>query len=144
MIANSFYRRIIRLYPRDFRQQFSDEMSSVLQQRADDGLTRGKAAATLLFLKETTSIVKGACFMWMAKLFSVSASAKDPLPSEPRPTPTLSELAAQRQLAIRQMVAAIAKHNFSAARAEAQEESRLKSLIAKLESEAPTAGTRTA
>jgi hypothetical protein len=125
------YRSVLFLYPADFRNQFSEEMISVFQQRAAE-----RPGAFYFFVREFSSIAKGACIMWLAKNLT-----RHPSPSEATDTTgttlTISELDNQRQTAIRKMVASIARHDFLNARRYSNEETRLKRVLHDLEKGTP-------
>jgi hypothetical protein len=134
------YRSLLFLYPADFRNQFSEEMICVFQQRA------GECLGTFnFFVREFSSIAKGACIMWLAKILTVN---RNPSPSEAADatcTPvTMAELNSQRQTAIRKMVASIAKHDFLNARRYSNEETRLKRVLHDLENGTPAPVSKTA
>src|ERR1700726_2636470 len=100
------YRGLLFVYPADFRDQFSEEMISVFQQKASERPENLK-----FLLGEFSSIVKGACIMWLAKILT-----RDSAPSEAEDATcipvTVSELVRQRQTTIKKMVASIAAHDF--------------------------------
>ena len=123
------YRGLLFLYPVAFRDQFSEEMVSVFQQRA------GERPGTLnFFVREFSSIAKGACIMWVAKSLTVDRNPPLPAAADPTCTPvTIAEINSQRQTAIRKMVASIAKHDFLNARRYSNEEIRLKLVLRDLE-----------
>ena len=132
------YRGLLFLYPGDFRNQFSEEMISVFQQRAGE-----RPETFQFFLSEFSGIAKGACIMWLAKILT-----RNPSPSEAEDatcTPvTIAELTSQRQAAIRKMVASIAKHDFLNARRYSYEEVRLKRILRDLEDGISVPGGSTA
>ena len=132
------YRGLLFLYPGDFRNQFSEEMISVFQQRAGE-----RPETFQFFLSEFSGIAKGACIMWLAKILT-----RNPSPSEAEDatcTPvTTAELNSQRQAAIRKMVASIAKHDFLNARRYSYEEVRLKRILRDLEDGISVPGRSTA
>jgi hypothetical protein len=132
------YGSLLFFYPADFRNQFSEEMICVFQQRA------GECPGTCnFFVREFSSIAKGACIMWLAKILT-----RNPSPSEAEDatcTPvTIAELNSQRQTAIRKMVASIAKHDFLNARRYSYEEVRLKRILGDLEDGISAPGSSTA
>jgi hypothetical protein len=121
------YRGLLFLYPEAFRNQFSEEMISVFQRRA------GERAGTLnFFVSEFTSIAKGACIMWLAKILTPNPSPSESADATCTPV-TIAELDSQRQTAIRKMVASIARHDFLNARRYSYEETRLKRILRDLE-----------
>lgn len=130
------YRSMLLLYPAAFRDQFSEEMVSVFQQRAGE-----RPGALNFFVREFFSIGKGACTMWLAKILTLN---RNPPPSEAADaicTPvTITEIKSQRQTAIRMMVASIARHDFPNARRYSNEETRLKLVLRDLETETPAPG----
>jgi len=124
------YRGLLFLYPVAFRDQFSEEMVSVFQQRAGE-----RPADFNFFVRELSSVAKGACIMWLAKILTVN---RNPLPSEAADATcspvNIAEINSRRLTAIRMMVASIAKHDFLNARRYSYEESRLKMALYDLES----------
>jgi hypothetical protein len=121
------YRGLLFLYPEDFRNQFSEEMISVFQQRASE-----RPGTFDFFVGELSSIAKGACIMWLAKILTVNSSPS--VAEDVTCTPvTIAELNNQRQTAIRKMVASIAKHDFLNARRYSYEEVRLERILRSLE-----------
>jgi hypothetical protein len=115
------------LYPRDFRNEFSDEMISVFQQRV------GEHRETVEFvLREFFSIAKGAFIMWLAKILPRNQSSPE-AEGATGTSVTAAELNSQRQIAIKKMVASIASHDFLNARRYSYEEARLKRILSNLE-----------
>jgi hypothetical protein len=68
------YRGLLFLYPVSFRNQFSEEMISVFQGRAAE-----RSGTFKFFIRSFSSIAKGACIMWLAKILAVN---RNPSPSE--------------------------------------------------------------
>ena len=128
-LSNSF-RALLLLYPADFRRQFSAEMLCVFEQRAGEVFANGKSATFAFLLTEFFCIVKGAYTMWFARMLQIN---RNHLPSQPTSSNfeplTLAEATKQRETAIRNMVASIARHDFINARRYSDEETRLKNLI---------------
>ena len=124
------FRALLLLYPADFRRQFSAEMLCVFEQRAGEVFANGKSATLAFLLTEFFSIVKGAYTMWFARMLRIN---RNRLPSQPTSSNleplTFAEATKQRETAIRNMVASIARHDFSNARRYSDEETRLKNLI---------------
>jgi DNA-binding PadR family transcriptional regulator len=124
------FRALLLLYPADFRRQFSAEMLCVFEQRAGEVFANGKSATFAFLLTEFFSIVKGAYTMWFARMLRIN---RNRLPSQPTSSNleplTFAEATKQRETAIRNMVASIARHDFSNARRYSDEETRLKNLI---------------
>jgi hypothetical protein len=134
------YRSLLFLYPADFRNQFSEEMICVFQQRAGECL-----GTCNFFVREFSSIAKGACIMWLAKILTVNRNSSPSEAADPTCTPlTIAELNSQRQTAIRKMVASIAKHDFLNARRYSYEEVRLKRILRDLEDGISVPGSSTA
>jgi hypothetical protein len=132
MTTSLIYRCLLWIYPSEFRQQFSEEMISVFEQRAGERFAnRGGVSFAFLFM-EFSGIAKGAYFMWFSKILPF-----DRRQSESGVT-TTSNLSAEeatklRNQAIQKMVAAIADHDFVTARRFSDEEARLKHVLEELE-----------
>jgi hypothetical protein len=128
MTIRSIYSRLLWLYPDEFRELFSQEMVGVFEQRVSEQVSGRRSAAIRLLLIESSSVVKGAFYMWLRNILSNSRtqlSSSDPA----RPVEfalNREEAARQRALAIQNMVAAIANHDFATARRYSDEEARLK------------------
>jgi hypothetical protein len=132
------YRSLLFLYPADFRNQFSEEMICVFQQRA------GERPGTFnFFVSEFSSIAKGACIMWLAKILTRNPSPSEAADATCTPV-TIAELNRQRQTAIGKMVSSIAKHDFLNARRYSYEETRLSRVLHDLENGTPAPGSETA
>ena len=136
MSFSNTYRILLLLYPAEFRRQFSAEMICVFEQRGSEYFADRRSATFAFLLTEFFSIVKGAYIMWFAKILPVKHNN---LPLESTPSGhepiTLAEATEQRDAAIKNMVASIAKHDFSNARRYSEEETRLKNLIQDLADE---------
>ena len=134
MTTCDFYRRLLWLYPPKFRQQFSEEMVSVFEQRAGERFADRKSASFAFLLTEFSSLVRGAYGMWLASILRIDRNRSESS-SASATTPILSveEAAKQRDLAIRKMVAAIADHDFINARRYSDEEVRLQHILRELE-----------
>jgi hypothetical protein len=130
MTIGSFYCRLLWLYPTEFRKQFSEEMLSVFEQKASERCANRKPVPFGFLLIEFSSIVQGAYVMWLKQILSMDRNGA---PSDSSTTvelaPDYEEATKQRSLAIQNMVAAIAKHDFIAARRYSDEEARLKVII---------------
>ncbi len=133
------YRGLLFLYPGDFRNQFSEEMISVFQQRAGE-----RPEPLKFFLGEFFSIAKGACMMWLAKIMTRNRNPSTPEAEGETYTPvTVAELNSQRQTAIKKMAASIAKHDFLNARQYSFEETRLKRILLELDDGTPAPRSNT-
>ena len=132
------YRGLLFLYPGDFRNQFSEEMISVFQQRAGE-----RPETFQFFLSEFSGIAKGACIMWLAKILTLNPSPSEAEDATSTPV-TIAELTSQRQTAIKKMVASIAMHDFLNARRYSYEEVRLKRILRDLEDGISAPGSSTA
>jgi hypothetical protein len=145
MTVGSLYRGMLWLYPSDFRKQFSEEMICVFEQRAGERVADRESASFAFLLIEFSGILKGAYIMWLGKirLSNRNRSASD---SALITTPIVSfeDATKRRDLAIRNMVAAIADHNFVSARRYSDEEARLKQIIEQLQSNAPATSRKLA
>jgi hypothetical protein len=128
MKAGDFYRALLHLYPANFRRQFSEEMICVFAQRAGEGFANRKSAFVVFLLGEFSSIVRGAYIMWLANTLRSKPSFSDAVDSTSEPL-SIAEVARLRDTAIRNMVAAIACHDFNNARRYSYEEARLKTLL---------------
>jgi hypothetical protein len=117
MTTSDFYWHLLSLYPSEFRQQFSEEMVSVFEQRAGERFADRKSASFAFFLTEFSSVVKGAYLMWITEILPIDRNRSESGPAEPT-TPSLSveEVTKQRNIAIRNLAAAIADHDFINAR----------------------------
>ena len=71
MKISDFYRGLLRLYPADFQEQFSEEMLGVFEQRAAEHFASGGTASIALVAKEFVDIAKGGCLMRMANIIPV-------------------------------------------------------------------------
>jgi hypothetical protein len=138
MRISDFYRGLLRLYPTDFQEQFSEEMLGVFEQRATEHFASGGTASIALVAKEFLGIAKGGCMMRMANILPVRRSSRNnsqPSAVTPVHTPlTIAEATKQRDAAVRNMVTAIAGHDFPKARLYSYEEIRLKNLLRNLQS----------
>jgi hypothetical protein len=138
MRMSSICRALLHLYPANFRKQFSAEIICVFEQRAGERSANGKSASFAFFLGEFSSLVKGAIIMWQATILTAGCN---PSSSETVDTNaellSIEEVADQRDSAIRNMVAAIARHDFGNARRYSYEEVRLKRFLEEMEVEAP-------
>lgn len=131
------YRGLLFLYPVAFRDQFSEEMISVFQQRAAE-----RPGTFNFFVREFSSIANGACIMWLAKILTRNPSPSEAADATCTPV-TIADLNSQRQTAIRKMVASIARHDFLNARRYSNEETRLKRILQDLEEGISVPGSRT-
>jgi hypothetical protein len=130
MTIGSIYGRLLWLYPAEFRKQFSQEMLSVFEQKASERSANRRAVPFGFLLIEFTSIVQGAYVMWLKQILSMDRNGSpSDSPTTVEPAPDYEEATKQRSLAIQNMVAAIAKHDFVAARRYSYEEVRLKVII---------------
>jgi hypothetical protein len=134
MRATVAYRCLLLLYPAKFRQQFSEEMISVFEQRAGEPFASRKFASFAFLLREFSSIVKGAYVMWLSKVLPIDRKgSRADSATTAAPVLTATEVATQREGAIKKMVTAIAEHDFVGARRYSEEEARLKARLRELE-----------
>jgi hypothetical protein len=135
MIAGRFYKGLLWLYPVEFRERFSEEMLCVFEQRAVDRFANRKSGFTFL-VTEFSSILKGAYLMWLGRIVSMN---RKPVPAQETgslsPSLTLADAIRERDSAIKNMVAAIANHDFSNARHYSEEEVRFKTYIENLQAQ---------
>jgi hypothetical protein len=139
------YRVLLLLYPADFRQQFSEEMISVFEQRAGERLANRDSQRHAWLAIEFLGIVKGAQTMWLTRIlpFQRNPSSSDAAFSEETPL-TIAEVASRRHAAIQDMCTSIAKHDFINAREHSNEEVSLKHLLAEMEKADLVGQSRTA
>ena len=137
MNANRIFRCLLCwLCPLDYCRQFSEEMASVFEQRSGEISKEHRILSWAFLLSETSGIFKGAFLMWLTKIRAINRTRSQRGPELPvTPLLSLEEVARQRAAAIRSMVAAIAEHDFVAARRNSDEEVRLAQLLATLESD---------
>ena len=130
--TTTVFRALLWLYPSEFRQQFSQEMISVFEQRAGERFADRGAVPFAFLLTEFFAIVKGANIMWFSKILPFRHEQ-----SEPGATTThiltAEEATKLRNQAIEKMVAAIADHDFVKARRYSDEEARLKHVLEELQ-----------
>lgn len=128
MTTTSIYRTLLCLYPSEFRQQFTEEMVSVFEQRAGERFADKGAVSFAFLLTEFFAIVKGANIMSFSKILPFR---REPSESGATTTQALSadEAVKLRLEAIQKMVAAIADHDFAAARQYSDEEGRLQRVL---------------
>jgi hypothetical protein len=121
-----FHRALIYLYPENFRRQFSEEMISVFERRAGERFVNRKSVSVAFLLSEFCGIVRGASSMWLANLLSGSqeSSVSNEVDSIAEPV-SIVEVTRQRETAIKNMVAAITRHDFSQARHYSYQEAHL-------------------
>jgi hypothetical protein len=145
MRFNHIYRGLLLLYPADFRNQFSEEMICVFEQRAGERLASRNSATFVFVVTELSGILKGACTMWLAKILTVRRNSSSADTSNPPAAAlTVAEAIKRRDAAIKKMVASIAAHDFINARRYSEEETRLKNLLQDLENGLPIGKSRTA
>jgi len=123
------FRAFLYFYPSSFRQQFSEEMILIFEQRAGERFANRKSVSVAFFLREFWGIVKGACSMWWQGLlpgYHKPAEGQEmDLAGDPV---SIAEVAKQRGTAIEKMMAAIARHDFIEARRYSYQEARLQKL----------------
>lgn len=150
MRISDFYRGLLRLYPADFHNEFSEEMHGVFEQKAAEHFASGGAASIAFVVKEFISIAKGGYMMRMARTFAIYRDRFQRNNSQPTTvaltqTPlTIAEATKQRDTAIKNMVTAIAEHDFPKARQYSYEEIRFKNLLKDLQNEVTTGHRGTA
>src|ERR1700678_4273719 len=105
MTIGGLYRILLCFYPSDFRQQFSEEMVSVFEQRAGERFADRRSVPFAFLLTEFSGIVKGAYIMWLGKIFPMDRNRSE-AGSALVTTATLSleDVTRHRDLAIRKMV----------------------------------------
>jgi hypothetical protein len=134
MKLGDLYRVLLLLYPADFRQQFSEEMISVFEQRTGERLANRDSRPAAWLAIEFLSVVKGAHSMWLTRILPIQRSSSSSDASFSAETPlTIAEVANRRHTAIKDLCTSIAKHDFINARKYSNEEARLKHLLAEME-----------
>jgi hypothetical protein len=132
------YRMLLRLYPKEFREQFSEEMFEVFRQKAHD-LTAGRGVMFASFVfREFIGLPVGAAGAWIGgimlvkKYFVVSI----PILSQHFPKPTaeeaglsMAELQQRHDEIQATMFQAAANHDFIAARSYEAQVGRLHLLL---------------
>jgi hypothetical protein len=132
MTTTTIYRVLLWLYPSEFRQQFSEEMISVFEQRAGERFADRGAVSFAFLLTEFSGIVKGAYVMWFSKILTFDRKQSE-FGATATPILSAEEAARLRTHAIQKMVAAIADHDFVTARRFSDEEVRLKHVLEELQ-----------
>ena len=61
------YQMLLRLYPREHRAEFGDEMLCVFAQAAAERRTRGWFACARFLFRESTGALGGACAEWLRR-----------------------------------------------------------------------------
>lgn len=143
------YRAVLILYPRKFREQFSDEMTQVFQEVVNERLHRGKNLATAFVIAELAGLLIGALRMWgnrtMRKywpkyfVFSVPFfSTRFPRPTAEENALGITELKQRFGMAQANMFQAASDHDFISARHFEAEAARLRLFIIR-QSQSPKA-----
>jgi hypothetical protein len=142
MKLSDLYRFLLLLYPASFRRQFSEEMISVLEQRAGERFANRDSLPVAWLAIEFLGIVKGAHMMWLSRIlpFHRDSSSSDATEA----SLTVAEVSRRRHDAIKAMCEAIAKHDFINAREYSNEETRLKHLLVEMERGISMGPSRTA
>jgi hypothetical protein len=122
MKSVNLYRALLKLYPADFRTQFSEEMVSVFEQRPAGNLT-----------KELLGLVKGAHTMWLSRVLPIHDNPSSETEITTQAPATVAEITTRRRAAIQDMCASIARHDFRSARRYSDEECRLQHLLSESE-----------
>jgi hypothetical protein len=106
---------LLRLYPKEHRELFGEEMAAVLRQAAEDRRAEGFWAYARFVIWEIAGLVAGAAALWAAQF----AGQQRVLPSPEVPAAPPNEIRETEQLIQRSidcMVYAIANHQFAKAR----------------------------
>jgi hypothetical protein len=131
--TTTVFRALLWLYPSEFRQQFSQEMISVFEQRAGELFADRGAVSFALLLTEFFAIVKGANIMWFSKILPFRREQSESGGTTAHIL-SVEEATKLRTQAIEKMVAAITDHDFVTARRYSDEEARLKHVLVELQS----------
>jgi hypothetical protein len=135
MRSTQIYRALLRLYPSEFRRQFTEEMVTVFEQRAGERFAHLGTVSVAFLLNEFSSIVKGAQIMWFAKVLPINRKQSG-IDADPA-IETVEQATKLRHEAIQKMVAAISSHDFVQARRYSDEEARLKLILEELQTPLP-------
>jgi hypothetical protein len=106
---------LLRLYPKEHRELFGDEMAAVLRQAGEDRRTAGWWAYASFLVCEIVGLAAGAAAVWAARF----AGQQNVQPSPASPAAQPNEIRETEQLIQRSidcMVHAIANHQFTKAR----------------------------
>lgn len=154
MTAKKAYQILLRLYPRDYRARFCDEMISAFQESTEEHRRLGRAAFAAFVATELAGLLAGAALEWTAKSNTDAAirGRRLPDPQRMRPpgvswedhygvAPDVPDEVREAQrcvdASIAGMVQAIAQHQFQKARfysyAERKARERLRTLREKYE-----------
>jgi hypothetical protein len=138
MKMSSVYSRLLRLYPSSFQKQFAEEMLGVFERRARDHRANGRSMAVAFLFAEFSGLVTGAFAMRLENILRIHRTQSSSSgPSEPEELAQgHEELSRQRKVAIQNMCAAIAKHDFAAARRYSNQEARLQRTLTQIERDA--------
>ncbi len=124
MDLTTFYRILLLLYPKDFRQEFSGEMLEVFHQTARERIVRRKASTVQLLLHEHFGLLRGATEAWKCKIIPKRVFLVIPIPIFgnyfPRPTAeeaalSVTELQQRHDEGRARMIQAAANGDFVAA-----------------------------
>lgn len=114
------YKFILLLYPRGYRDQFAEEMTSVFEEASQESRAQGWAWHVRFAFAEIAGLIGGAAGAWLPR------QAPAPIPSQ---TPAgrwmpqeLSEAQQRVDANVAAMVHAIANHQFEKARVLANQE----------------------
>jgi hypothetical protein len=128
------YDFLFRLYPKEHRELFGEEMAAVLRQAAQERRREGVWPYTRFTLCEVAGLVAAATALWAAKL----AERRQPEAEAGIWFSTTSSVAETERLIQRSidcMVNAIATHQFAKARFYSDEERKLRARLQELRGE---------
>jgi hypothetical protein len=125
MTLTQVFKTLLRLYPREHRVRFGEEMLAVFESVLQERRGQGRPAWVRLVMGEFAGAVTGAAAAWMAHFTRpagpVAAIAGANLPQSGLPEELVQ--AQQRvDVLVSQMVQAIAHHQFEKARAYSNQE----------------------
>jgi hypothetical protein len=134
------YDFLLRLYPRDYRAMFANEMSSAFEEASAESRRQGRGVYARFALAELTALTMGAGVEWVAKLTTDSSVRGRTLPDRLLMRPPgvswdahyaggllnvpeeVSRAQERTELLVRRIVHAISQHDFTGARRYSDEE----------------------
>lgn len=132
------YRMLLRLYPRRFRSEFSQEMFTTFESLWREKENRAPICRFLFTLREVAGLVRGICDEQIR--FTACSRAKYPVSADEGPgashDPDWDEIAALEQRVrfhLSQTIDCIANHRFEGARFHAAEEDRARGRLRSLQ-----------
>lgn len=101
--ASRAYRALLRLYPREFRQRFADDMADLFDDQLAAARARGRWAPVALWLRVVTSLVHTSLLEHRDAILDRPALSPVVSPRRHRPDPMLTSLSHDVRLALRML-----------------------------------------